>query len=507
MKRLIILLTVLWSGSSVAQQTIIGTVSSEFGEPLSNAHVLDIQSRNATVTDTYGKFELSVADSGTTLRISHVGFKPVLKEIDELSYYQTELVKNLTFRLKQESTVLEMVSVSPPKDALISGRRGVVLKDFSFANDYILLIAEDGIRYLVHCDDGWKEKSRLRVDKKGYKLYDDCMGNTHLFGEDSVYQINVSGEKPQLEFAFSTSTFLNELAHCATSSNSHLFFSSYNKAGQEVYHYGLHRETKEGTILQRVYDHEGLEEIETYFESIAKGRRPSGYRNIPAGAYYESVSINPALSRANRVGFIDNYGLGNPFWGNGLNRNGISAIREGTRRMSRVEFNTMNFGTSAGSYYRMVNNRLLDWQSTLANTWSPSPQQRGWLDLLSQPTYSPMFSVRDSIYVFDHVIGVCFVHDSEGNEVRSFPITHHELKGWRNTLIADEEREKVYAHLKRSNKIYLVEVDLVDGSLGRSVQIQDALYSDHLKVRDGYAYYLKEYRDIQKSDELKRQKL
>lgn len=118
-----------------------------------------------------------------------------------------------------------------------------------------------------------------------------------------------------------------------------------------------------------------------------------------------------------------------------------------------------------------------------------------------------MFNLRDSIYVFDHVVGVCYVHDDEGNEVRSFPLEHQEHKGWRNLLVADENGEKVYAHVKLKNQAYLMEVDLNDGRLVSSAHLKHARFVEHLKVKDGYAYYLKEFRDIYSPDAMMRQKL
>lgn len=82
-------------------------------------------------------------------------------------------------------------------------------------------------------------------------------------------------------------------------------------------------------------------------------------------------------------------------------------------------------------------------------TWSPSARDRGWLNLLTQPTYSPMFHLRDSIYVFDHVVGICYVFDKEGEKIRSFATEHQEVKGWRKMLIADHNNQHLYAQVNR----------------------------------------------------------
>jgi hypothetical protein len=149
----------------------------------------------------------------------------------------------------------------------------------------------------------------------------------------------------------------------------------------------------------------------------------------------------------------------------------------------------------------------LEYQQAMMNTWSPSPRDRGWIDLLRQPTYSPMFTLRDSIFVFDHVVGICYVHDQSGKQARYFPIVHQEAKGWRNMLIPDENGQKLYAQVMTKGKMFLLEIDLNDGHLVRSAHLQEGRSVDHLKVKDGYAYYLKEYREALASDQMLKQKL
>lgn len=499
----LVLVCLAFSGFS--QQKLIGTITSADGETLSNAHIIDVNSREATISDALGAFAINVADTGTVLRVSHVGFKPVLQSVSTNDYFGGALVKNISITLSRESTLLEMISVAPSGNTVRKGKQGVVLRDFSFEDGNLLLMAEDGIRYLVHCNDNWKEISRLRVDMKGYRLYDDCLGNVHLFGDDSVYQISTQSGKPELTFAFSTEDFLEELAHCAASSETHIFFSSYNKAGQEVYHYGFHRDSKKGTILQRVYDHEGLQDISSYFSSMTLGYL-GNTRALPAGSAFACRDGDRSFGCDPRVNSGRYRSTNNPM-NFGTSFVGTPAAFERSRLLWGGRNVNFPFGRSQDSYFNSVSNRQLELQNALSNTWSPSPRDRGWIDLLTQPTYSPMFNLRDSIFVFDHVLGICYVHDKEGNEVRSFTTEHQDQKGWRNVLIPDENGEHLYAHIKERNNVYLMEIDLNDGSVVSSANLKDALFTEHLRIKDGYAFYIKEHRDLHKPDELKRQKL
>lgn len=324
-----------------------------------------------------------------------------------------------------------------------------------------------------------------------------------------MYQIEVVNGSLNLFAATEHSYFVEQMAHCATSSDSHIFFSSYQKAGQEVFHYGLNRQTKDGIILQRVFDHVGLQDIQDYFAELPY-QRQFNRRFRQAGSSFENERLLAMREQS--------------CWVNGTNANAMSfgpdcvdplttyRYRQYLSRPgSSIGLNAVGIGRhsqygSEGQYFQSVSNRMLE-QQALLQPWSPSPRDRGWVDMLSQPTYSPMFNLRDSIFIFDHAIGVCYVHDKEGKKARSFPIEHQELKGWRKVLVADFNGQKLYAHTKVANKVYLVEIDLDNGAPIRSTYLPNAAFVENLKLKDGHAYFLKEYRDLMTSDRMLRQKL
>jgi hypothetical protein len=137
----------------------------------------------------------------------------------------------------------------------------------------------------------------------------------------------------------------------------------------------------------------------------------------------------------------------------------------------------------------------------------PSPYARLWMNMLQRPTYSPMFSVRDSIYVFDHVLGICDVYTTDGNAVRTFPIVHQEMGEWRNKLVADANGVKLYARMMRGSSVYLAEIDLDNGGILSSSRLREAALAEELKVKDGHAYYVVQDADIMVPDRLVRQRL
>lgn len=351
------------------QQPVVGMVLTADGKALAGAHVLDINSRQAVASDQFGKFELSVADSGTVLRISHLGLRPVLYAVPKTTLAAQDSTQPLIrITLSQESIVLSHVLVSSSTHrTVIDGQRGVVLRDFNFADDNnLLLMAEDGIRYLLLCNENWQEQARIRIDKKGDRLYQDCLGNTHLFGGDSVYQIAITDNIISFVSVSEHGYFLEQMAHCATATDNHIFFSSYQKAGQEVYHYGLHRSTKEGIILQHVYNHQGLQDIEDYFAELPNQRRAQT-RFHDAGMSYANQRLE-AMQTASCLAYQGAH-AGLSLKDNCLDPLSIYRYRTGIQpfyarnhsvRHSGIESNA--FGTSETQYFQSVSNRNLEQQ-------------------------------------------------------------------------------------------------------------------------------------------------
>jgi hypothetical protein len=60
---------------------IIGKVVGPNDWSLSNAHVVDVLLGEGVTTDNYGVFHINIADTGTVLRVSHVGYHPLLTSI------------------------------------------------------------------------------------------------------------------------------------------------------------------------------------------------------------------------------------------------------------------------------------------------------------------------------------------------------------------------------------------------------------------------------------------
>lgn len=105
MKKLLLLLCVslVAIGATLAQRTVTGTVTDEAGDPLIGANVLVKGTTAGTVTDFDGSFTLNVPEGGEVLAISYTGYAN--QEVDLNSTTHFEITMNVDRMLLDEVVV------------------------------------------------------------------------------------------------------------------------------------------------------------------------------------------------------------------------------------------------------------------------------------------------------------------------------------------------------------------------------------------------------------------
>ncbi len=78
-----------------AQQTISGTITDEYGEPLIGASVIAENTSSGTVSDIDGKYSFDLPDGSTAIIVSYTGFKEQRIEIGAASVYDVALLDNI----------------------------------------------------------------------------------------------------------------------------------------------------------------------------------------------------------------------------------------------------------------------------------------------------------------------------------------------------------------------------------------------------------------------------
>ncbi|NOQ73097.1 MAG: hypothetical protein GQ574_13915 [Crocinitomix sp.] len=119
-----------------------------------------------------------------------------------------------------------------------------------------------------------------------------------------------------------------------------------------------------------------------------------------------------------------------------------------------------------------------------------------------EPLYAPLFKVgEDSIYVFDHYKNLMFKYTPEQGFVDSVRIDYHRNQrksGWEQPLIQDRSKRTIYATFERNGYTYLSEIDRNTGIVLKSFRLHFK-YVEHIKIIDGYVYYIyRPYESVQK---------
>ncbi|MBX2945672.1 MAG: TonB-dependent receptor [Cyclobacteriaceae bacterium] len=129
MKRILILVFVLVTGTLAAQTKISGTVVDAKGEPVPGANVLLLDTYDGATSGTDGKFLFTTAELGLqTLAVKFIGYKEFRLQID-LSKPQN----NLSVTLKEEVNQLEAVTITAGAFAASDESRRTIFKALDIA--------------------------------------------------------------------------------------------------------------------------------------------------------------------------------------------------------------------------------------------------------------------------------------------------------------------------------------------------------------------------------------
>jgi hypothetical protein len=146
---------------------------------------------------------------------------------------------------------------------------------------------------------------------------------------------------------------------------------------------------------------------------------------------------------------------------------------ETARRLGYVRHPMADISSVELGYSRKVNQDMWFYQS-----------------VLSIPTYNPLFEIRDSIFIFNHIEGLVYIYNNNGELQRTSSFDYHNNAGWKKELFIDYSSKELFAHLNRKGITYLLQINPDNGQIIGEFKLDKNLYPEHIKIRDGYAYYL-----------------
>ncbi len=122
--------------------------------------------------------------------------------------------------------------------------------------------------------------------------------------------------------------------------------------------------------------------------------------------------------------------------------------------------------------------------------------QQFYRQILSKELYTPIFEINDSVVIFDHLTDSALVFNLDGNFIRSFQISYHYFENWKNELIVNEEKTKIYAKYEIDGLVTLRQIDPSTGKVLNTTLLEKHIYPMRIQIRNNYAFYLyKHYLD------------
>ena len=118
-----------------------------------------------------------------------------------------------------------------------------------------------------------------------------------------------------------------------------------------------------------------------------------------------------------------------------------------------------------------------------------------------EPLYAPLFTVDDTIVIFDHYNHYLYRFNANDELLDSASITYHKtrkLSEWRQQMIQDEKEERIYALFLKHGYHYLKEINIYTGAVDRIFKFAYK-YADRIQIKGDYVYYVyRPYGSMQK---------
>lgn len=126
--------------------------------------------------------------------------------------------------------------------------------------------------------------------------------------------------------------------------------------------------------------------------------------------------------------------------------------------------------------------------------------------LLFTEIYAPLYTIKDSIYVFDYVNGNIKSFNKSLGLKKEVPVMFHKNLRFQNEMQVDQVSWKTFALFENDGITELKELNLNTGAIMQSHKIPFA-FVNHVKVRDNYIYFIRKGKDYDDTRYLSRLKI
>ncbi|MFO8054656.1 MAG: carboxypeptidase-like regulatory domain-containing protein [Bacteroidales bacterium] len=230
MKKFNYLIIFLVCGLSVRGQTTLQghILDVSDNQPLSSANIRIKGTNTGCSSRDDGAFELMAGQLPVVLEVSYLNYKTQ-------TFTVSSAEQQITILMKQKSSELPAAEVSAQKLRDLIKDKPLYVYDYAFYGDSLMLLTYPHRRQskatLVLLNSKGKELLRRPV-KRADKLFDDKLGNVHLFTRDSVFQLFVGKQNIHLLYPAQRKDFLERMEAVTGSIGSNYYVRAYSYKDQ-----------------------------------------------------------------------------------------------------------------------------------------------------------------------------------------------------------------------------------------------------------------------------------
>ncbi len=301
--RLLILFVVLCpftvQGQSLATGVVIDQLS---GLPLEFVAVTTLDEKSGDITDEKGGFRLIVQDFPVILRFRLIGYESRTIQISNGK-------EPVRISLESSTSILNTVEINASKIHRVAGNKKRSIWDYTWWGENIIL-SEYGNSLrksrIIHINTDSDTIDVVNSPAKPLSLFTDCLGNPHVQGQDSTWQLIEDQHLMYFLPAESNHLIDNLLKFCACANDSNLYFAiptgksifdkglpvgfKFETSSHNMYYFFSSRETQKMNFLTSIADVDALKLIA---EEQSFGRGPDGMpqkktiqRNMDEDAFF-----------------------------------------------------------------------------------------------------------------------------------------------------------------------------------------------------------------------------
>ncbi len=104
--------------------------------------------------------------------------------------------------------------------------------------------------------------------------------------------------------------------------------------------------------------------------------------------------------------------------------------------------------------------------------------------------YAPLFHIKDNLYIFDYVNGNIKHFDKALRLTGEVPVSYHKTLSFQEDMEVDAVSGKTFALFESGGISELKEINLQSGAVRKSYRIPFP-FTTHIKVYDGYVYFIR----------------